>query len=387
MKNLVASFMLGSAFLAFPAFAVGETGSTADSQSQMQASSEKNIQAEISSLQKVLAKMPKVSGYVQTGYMWQDKNMGDKQSTFQLKRMRLMLDGKISDVFDYKVQFECFSSSKDGRNKALVTVMDMFVNAHVSTALNFRLGQFYMPLGFENYFISPATLETVDFSNICYRMVCRNPITDKSYIDYGRDLGVMAYGEFLPAADKGFNYLGYYLSLTNGALPNRGDENRAKDFAGSFTVRPIKNLLLLGSYNYGEYAGNDKNNIARKNIPMNRYFGGAWYNDPTGLDLRAEYARIKSSNGNIKETGFYALAAYHLGKFLPVFRFDMYRDSKDDVSPQNKNCYLFGLTYQPLPQVKFQANYTHTTFEKDVINAGVRDGAGNLVQIMCLLKF
>jgi len=55
--------------------------------------------------------------------------------------------------------------------------MDAFVNAHITDALHFRAGQYYLPLGFENYDISPSTLETVDFSNICYRMVCRNAIS------------------------------------------------------------------------------------------------------------------------------------------------------------------------------------------------------------------
>ena len=40
-----------------------------------------------------------------------------------------------------------------------------------------------MPLGYENYDLSPSTLETVDFSNICYRMVCRNAI-GYDFVDY-----------------------------------------------------------------------------------------------------------------------------------------------------------------------------------------------------------
>ena len=57
-----------------------------------------------------------------------------------------------------------------------------------------RVGQFYTPLGYENYDISPATLETVDFSNIVYRMACRNPY-EYNLVDYGRDLGIMFIGD------------------------------------------------------------------------------------------------------------------------------------------------------------------------------------------------
>ena len=50
--------------------------------------------------------------------------------------------------------------------------MDAFVTAKISKAFQVRVGQYYLPLGYENYDLSPSTLETVDFSNICYRMVC-----------------------------------------------------------------------------------------------------------------------------------------------------------------------------------------------------------------------
>ena len=58
-------------------------------------------------LNKILSKLPKVSGYIQTGYNYGDKN-GDNRSSFQLKRMRVLLDKKISNTFDFRAQFECF---------------------------------------------------------------------------------------------------------------------------------------------------------------------------------------------------------------------------------------------------------------------------------------
>ena len=64
-------------------------------------------------LNKILSKLPKVSGYIQTGYNYGDKN-GDNRSSFQLKRMRVLLDKKISNTFDFRAQFECFSGSTDG---------------------------------------------------------------------------------------------------------------------------------------------------------------------------------------------------------------------------------------------------------------------------------
>ena len=68
-------------------------------------------------------------------------------------------------------------------------------------------------------------------------MVCRNAISSADLIDYGRDLGVMAYGDLLQNQEKGFSYLSYNLSLTNGYLPTLNDDNRCKDFVGRLTFR------------------------------------------------------------------------------------------------------------------------------------------------------
>jgi len=338
-------------------------------------------------LNKILSKLPKVSGYIQTGYNYGDKN-GDNRSSFQLKRMRVLLDKKISNTFDFRAQFECFSGSTDGGayKKKVITVMDAFVSAHINKAINFRAGQYYLPLGFENYDISPATLETVDFSNICYRMVCRNAISSADLIDYGRDLGVMAYGDLLQNQEKGFSYLSYNLSLTNGYLPTLNDDNRCKDFVGRLTFRPVKQLSIMGSYNYGEYQGKVGDDV-KKYLPMNRVIAGAWYFDPNGLDLRAEYGHIKSSEANVEEDGFYALAAYRFGKLLPVVRYDMYRDKTNKTSANNRDAYLVGCTYELIKNLKFQVNYIHSIYTDKVKDAGTRTGNGNSLQIMLLAKF
>lgn len=354
---------------------------------------------------KVLAVMPKISGYVQTGYTWADKNAGNS-SSFQMKRMRLFVDKKISNVFDFRAQFEVFSGSFDGnKGKKVMTIMDAFVNAHISKALHFRAGQYYLPLGFENYDISPASLETIDFSNINYQMVCRNAASaTANYVDYGRDIGIMAYGDLIENQDKGFSHLSYELSFTNGHLPTLPDNNKSKDFVGRITVRPIKNLRLIGSYNYGEYQNllpklDESGNVImvddkivtenKKYLPMNRFIVGAWYNDPNGLSLRAEYGNIRSKKADVKEEGFYVLAAYRFDKFQPVVRWDMYRDKNEArklTSRENRDNLLIGLNYDVIKDVTFQFAYTHTMYTSKVKKAQGIDN-GNGIAIMCRAKF
>lgn len=335
--------------------------------------------------------LPKFSGYLQAGYSWTDKN-GGNISTFQMKRMRLFLDKKISDHFDVRAQFEVFSGSTDSEyKKKVMTIMDAYINAHVNKAIHFRLGQYFLPLGFENYDLSPKTLETIDFSNINYRMVCRNAVSTPNLIDYGRDIGIMMYGDLFENSNKKFSYISYNLSVTNGNLPTLNDNNRSKDLIGRIMIRPIEKLRIIGSYNWGEYQSlRDDLNVENKNyLSMHRIIAGAWYYDPNGLSLRTEYGHIESKKAQVREDGLYVLAAYKVGKFLPVARWDMYRDHKNEYSPNNRDAILVGCTYQIIKDIKIQTAYTHSIYTnkaKDTV-LGSRTKNGNGIQIMCMASF
>lgn len=345
-------------------------------------------QSEESTLQRILEKMPKISGYLQTGWNYSDAGSGS--SSFQAKRLRFLVDGNVSNMISVRLQLECFngiSGSLNGNGQKNIQVMDAFATAKIAKEFQIRAGQYYLPIGYENYDISPATLETVDFSNVCYRMVCRNPIS-YNIVDYGRDLGVMLLGDLLPNTKEGFNYISYNLSLSNGSLPCKDDNNKSKDIVAALTVRPIKYLNFKGAYNWGEYAGT-VNGKTYTYQPMSRYIVGAWYNDPTGLDLRAEYGHIQSKdNGSciIKENGAYVLAGYHVGEFLPIIRYDIYRDKVNNTTTNNYNRILLGLTYQIDKNVKLQANYNYMKYTDETKEVLGKSGA-NQLQLMAIFKF
>lgn len=346
-----------------------------------------------SSLKEVLKKLPAISGYLQTG--WNYSTAGKGTSSFQAKRLRFIVDDAISNIFSLRLQLELFngiSGSTNGNGQKNVQVMDAFATAKISDAFKIRAGQFYLPLGYENYDVSPATLETVDFSNICYRMVCRNPIS-YNFVDYGRDLGIMIMGDLFPNVQEGFNYLSYNLAITNGSLPSEDDNNKSKDFVTSLEIRPIKFLNLKGSFNWGKYAGSLQDPNATTKIyqyqGMTRYILGAWYDNPTGIDLRTEYGHMQSKDQGafiIKENGFYVLTGYHAGNFLPILRYELYRDDISKTSTNNYNRILCGLTYQINKSIKIQANYNYTKYT-DKAKAAIGKSGANQIQIMGMYKF
>lgn len=351
------------------------------------------VEKEKTGWEKFLEKLPKISGYLQSGWNY-TSNANSSTSSFQAKRLRLLLDGKVGEKVDFRLQIEVFngiSGSTNGNGQKNLQVMDAFATWKIVPEFKVRVGQFYTPLGYENYDISPATLETVDFSNIVYRMACRNPY-EYNLVDYGRDLGIMFIGDAFDSG-KGFSYLHYDVAITNGSIPCKDDSNQSKDIYVSLTVRPFKYFNIKGTYNWGEYksvelAGGKGVGSGSYN-PMNRYVVGAWYDNPKGLNLRAEYGHMKSAVGGVdvvKENGAYVLAGWHLGKFLPIVRWDMYEDCVNTGTANNYNRILLGCTYQIFKNMKLQVNYGHFMYSGDAKDALGYDSSEQL-QIMGMFKF
>jgi hypothetical protein len=406
------SLLLVSAAFATPMFAVENGTQMLTSVNETAVTTETAItdsvaQKEQTTWEKIISHMPKFSGYLQTGWNWSKTSAtGSKaSSSFQAKRLRLIMDGNVGEKVDFRLQIEAFNGiagSTNGNGQKTVQVMDAFATLKLMPELKIRAGQFYTPLGYENYDISPKTLETVDFSNIVYRMACRNPY-EYNVIDYGRDLGVMIMGDAFDSG-KGFRYLHYDLALTNGSLPTKDDRNSSKDVYASVTVRPMKYFNIKTTYNYGRYStqniGGSTGVGSGKYSPMNRMVVGAWYNDPQGLDLRAEYGLMKSKVNGIKfidEQGAYFLAAYHLNKWLPMVRWDMYKDSSEQgaagvvtgnnkTTTNNYNRILLGVNYQLYKNVTIQFNYHHYFYNKDV-EAANGYAATNQIQLMGRFAF
>ena len=406
------SLLLVSAAFATPMFAVENGTQMLTSVNETAVTTETAItdsvaQKEQTTWEKIISHMPKFSGYLQTGWNWSKTSATGSRasSSFQAKRLRLIMDGNVGEKVDFRLQIEAFNGiagSTNGNGQKTVQVMDAFATLKLMPELKIRAGQFYTPLGYENYDISPKTLETVDFSNIVYRMACRNPY-EYNVIDYGRDLGVMIMGDAFDSG-KGFRYLHYDLALTNGSLPTKDDRNSSKDVYASVTVRPMKYFNIKTTYNYGRYStqniGGSTGVGSGKYSPMNRMVVGAWYNDPQGLDLRAEYGLMKSKVDGVKfidEQGAYFLAAYHLNKWLPMVRWDMYKDSSEQgaagvvtgnnkTTTNNYNRILLGVNYQLYKNVTIQFNYHHYFYNKDV-EAANGYAATNQIQLMGRFAF
>ena len=351
----------------------------------------KNQLDEKTLLEKVKKMLPKIYGYVQTGYNYGNSN-GDNASSFKVNRFRLFIDKEINKTFDLRVQTELYSGSIDGSkyNKRVMTVLDAYLNINIDKRFKMRVGQYFVPLGFENYNTSPSSLETVNFSDIAYRIECRNPISTPYLIDYGRDVGLMIHGDFFENKDKGFSYIHYALSVANGSVPTLNDDNKSKDIIGRLMVQPVKNLRLLGSYSWGESQGLGTSEQMSSYTPLHRMVVGAWYQTPSGFNVRSEYGTMTSNYKNqnlVDEYGFYALVSQKFGKFTPVLKYELYRDNKLKTSAVNRDQLVAGVTYEFNNSVKLQLNYGLIKYQDEVIDAGVKSGIGDSLNAVFLVKF
>ncbi len=273
--------------------------------------------------------MPKISGYLQTGYQWSDGGT----STFFIKRARLNLQGNITKKLDYRLQIEF----------AKPQIVDIFVRFKPYNQFNIQVGQFKVPFSIDNPTYTPLRLEAIEYPLVIQKLVGLSDVC--GYKNTGRDLGAMVYGGFVKR--DGYNIINYSVGVFNGAEINSKDDNKSKDISGRFDIKPTKNLLLSGSYYWGE--------LGKEYQERTRWGVGAAY-DCARFVLRGEY--LQGTTGDVKSEGWYAVAGYYVTpKFMPVVRYDTFTANRDAEGTRQDN-YLAGIVYSPIKQLRLQLNYT-----------------------------
>ena len=209
-----------------PASAAGEP-TVAELSAQLEA-----LKARTSTWDKIAARLPRISGYVQTGYEWSETS-----STFFIKRVRLNLAGDIAEKLDYRVQIE-FCGPK---------IVDAYIRYRPFEQLNFQLGEYKLPFSIENTDYVPLKYEFIEYPLSLRRLMGFNDVCGLSAT--GRDMGAMLYGGFFNR--KGYSVLGYNFGVFNGEGLNVKDKNKSKDLVARLTLRPVRGLQIAGSYYWG----------------------------------------------------------------------------------------------------------------------------------------
>ncbi|MGH7863445.1 MAG: OprO/OprP family phosphate-selective porin [Candidatus Binataceae bacterium] len=174
----------------------------------------------------------KLTGYMQFDSRWY--TTGDKPasgSTFQLRRIRPTIEGKLWKYFKFKIQPDFGEGTFSDK--------DMYIEFDYTKMARLRGGKYKVPVGLEVLSSSSRML-------FIERSLLQN-------VQPERDLGAMVYGELCDGA-----FL-YQLGVFNGVPDRAGtvdtDTNSAKDFAGRVFVHPLRWIPESTIQEYGQNFG------------------------------------------------------------------------------------------------------------------------------------
>ena len=304
---------------------------------------------------------PKISGFVQGLYQANlNEDFSLNSNTLRMRRVRLSVDGKLTKTLSYKIQGDFVRSPM---------LVDAYVKYKPCNEFAIQVGQFKTPFTLESP-INPVNLEIFDYGEGVQKLVGYDDVCGLKSI--GRDIGVMATGEFFRPEGKDFAIVNYAVGVFNGSGVNTTDNNNRKDVVGRLEIHPmLKALTLSASYYNGVYLKDELNQGKR-----DRWSAGAQYNDGDLL-VRAEYLNGTTGYRTVSygdheglspeytdevfySNGYYAVAGYNFRfgkdnsqKLMPVLRYEQFTH---DGYPTNY--YTVGINYWPVKSLNFKLDYS-----------------------------
>ena len=280
-------------------------------------------------------------------YQASDKD-GAENNGFNLRLVRMALEGRAHEDFYWKVQMQINGNTYDpDKSSTDIRLVDLFGEWQKYEFFKVKAGQFKRPFTFENP-MHPITQGFMSYSQNVSKLA---GFSDRcgGNASNGRDIGVQIQGDFLKNAE-GRNLLHYQVGAFNGEGINQKDKDNRKDIIGGMWVMPIKGMRI-GAFGWtGSRAG-----VGEKN----RYALSGEYtqNDWT---FRSEYIHSQGWNAahtSDKADGIYALciAPIQKNKLHVKARYDLYREAKE--WGQSKTMYEVGADYMFTKNLQINLEY------------------------------
>lgn len=307
----------------------------------------------------------KFSGYGMVQYQASDKK-DDEKNFFNLRLVRLALEGRVHKDFYWKAQMQINGNTYDPDNdksKTDIRLVDLFGEWQKFEFFRVKAGQFKRPFTFENP-MHPITQGFMSYSQGVSQLSGFSDRTGEQGSN-GRDIGVQIQGDFLKVGER--NLLHYQVGVFNGEGINQKDKDNRKDIIGGLWVMPVDGLRI-GAFGWtGSRAG-----VGEKN----RYAISGEYakNDWT---FRSEYIHSQGYGKDVslgdKADALYALCiAPIIKKKLHVkARYDVYRESKQWTT--SKAFYEIGADYSFTKNLQLNLEYARVVERKGDYNYNLVD--------------
>lgn len=219
----------------------------------------------------------KFGGYIIGKYGWDSRSFDEaasQQDGFNLRLVRLYVDGYVFRDFKYRLQLEVNNTPH---------VKDATLEWVHWKEFSIKAGQFKRAFTFEDPY-NPFDVGVGDYSQLTKKLSgFSDRIGGEASNNGGRDLGIQFQGDVLPVGKDKHPLIHYQVGVFNGQGINGWDKNKQKDFMGTIQFRPIKDLYI-GAFGWkGNYT---KDGVT---VDRNRFDVGVKYE--SDWTVRAEYAR------------------------------------------------------------------------------------------------
>lgn len=327
----------------------GISQNQADSLRAEAAIKEQESAAKKKSFQITSSKALQIGGYGHFRYQYLQEE--GKNDGFDIRRAYLDVKGNLNPYWGYRLQIDFTGSPK---------IVDVYTDLKVNDKFNFSIGQQVLPFSLNNT-TSNTKLELADRSQVVEALSSRKG--DALGDNNGRDIGITAYGSFLPL--NNINLIEYRVGIFNGSGINKADLNEAKDVVGRLILHPIKELDLGGSFYTGWSPDSSViyKTASKDNTPANllggkrQRFGAELSYTYKFLNFKGEY--LVGTDNSKSKSGYYGqLAAFVLqNKLQIVGRYDTYDKDVDKDDNITTNI-TFGANYIINSNALLQAAYT-----------------------------
>lgn len=310
---------------------------------------------------------PHFSGYVIGQYQYSSQEDA-KSNSFNLRMVRLALDGRLLNDFYYKVQVQLNGNTATNGNSP--RLVDAFVEWQKYNCLKIKAGQFKRPFTFENP-IHPIEQGFMGYAQNVSKLSGFNDRVGEQASN-GRDIGVQVQGDVLK------NYAGrallhYQVGVFNGQGINTKDVDQQKDVIGGAWVMPVSGLRI-GAFGWtGSYARKGADGVKslkkRRYAISGEYKADDWtfrseyihsigYGFKTTYNEKADLSKdeVNTAAGN-RADGFYALAIAPIKKkkLHVKARYDVYRPQAEWGT--SKTFYELGADYVIVSGVQLNLEY------------------------------
>jgi len=303
---------------------------------------------------------PKFGGYFIGSYKYSDRDGAHNGDGFNVRLVRMYVDGTILRDFNYRIQME-YSKT--------MHLKDFFIEYARFKEFRVKVGQFKRAFTFENPY-NPFDVGLGDYAQVTKRLSGFSDYVGAEYngSNGGRDLGLQLQGDLFPMRD-GHRLIHYQAAVFNGQGINTADANGKKDWMGTQQIVPVKNLYI-GVFGWkGTYKANGVT------AERNRYAVGLKY-ETSQWTARAEYAhhvgykisdyaldgngrqQLVEGHSNGRADGWYMAVGAPCTKWLKVYvKYDAYRETASNNSL--KSIYSICPNIDLHKNLKFQVQYNY----------------------------